>query len=61
MIGLHGTRDRKVHASYLLFFYTLCGSLLMLISILIVYAHTGTTNIEVLCGAEFSVVREHLL
>lgn len=44
MIGINGSRDRKVHASYLLFFYTLFGSLLMLVSIVLVYLHTGTTN-----------------
>jgi len=61
MIGLHGSRDRKVHASYLLFFYTLFGSLLMLISIFLVYLHIGTTNFIILSGAEFSSVREYML
>lgn len=61
MIGLHGSRDRKVHASYLLFFYTLFGSLLMLVSLFILYMHTGSTNFQILWGAEFSSLREHLL
>lgn len=61
MIGLHGSRDRKVHASYLLFFYTLFGSLLMLVSLFILYMHTGSTHFQILWGAEFSSLREHLL
>jgi NADH:ubiquinone oxidoreductase subunit 4 (subunit M) len=48
MIGLHGSRDRKVHASYLLFFYTLFGSLLMLVSLFIIYMHTGSTHFQIL-------------
>lgn len=61
MIGIYGSRDRKVHAMYLLFFYTLFGSLLMLISILLVYVHIGTTNFIILSGAEFSSLREYML
>lgn len=61
MIGLYGSRDRKVHALYLLFFYTLFGSLLMLVSIIAIYLHTGTTNFILLRSAEFSAVREHVL
>ena len=48
MIGLHGSRDRKVHASYMLFFYTLFGSLLMLVSLFMLYMHTGSTNFQIL-------------
>lgn len=61
MISLHGSRDRKVHASYLLFFYTLMGSLLMLFSIFVVYLHTGSTQYQVLWSADFSSTREYLL
>jgi proton-translocating NADH-quinone oxidoreductase chain M len=61
MIGLHGSRDRKTHAAYLLFFYTLFGSLLMLVSILLLYMHTGSTHFQILWGAEYSTLRENLL
>jgi proton-translocating NADH-quinone oxidoreductase chain M len=61
MIGLHGSRDRKVHASYMLFFYTLAGSLLMLVSIFLLYMHTGSTHFQILWGSEYSGIREHLL
>jgi len=44
LVGISGIRVRRVHASYLLFFYTMFGSILMLISIFNMYSHCGTTN-----------------
>jgi NADH-ubiquinone oxidoreductase chain 4 len=60
-IGLYGSRKRKLHASYFLFFYTLFGSLLMLFSILVIYFHTGTTDLLLLYGLEFSLSREKFI
>lgn len=48
IIGIWGSRERKVRAIYLLFFYTLFGSLLMLIGILYIYFTVGTSNLEYL-------------
>jgi len=48
IIGVHGSRERKIRAVYLFFFYTLCGSILMLISILYIYVIAGTLNMEYL-------------
>lgn len=58
---MNGSRDRKVHASYLLFFYTLFGSLLMLVSLFLLYMHTGSTHFQILWGSEYSNIREYLL
>ena len=44
IIGIWGSRDEKVKAAFYFFFYTLVGSLLMLISIFKLYSLTGTTN-----------------
>ena len=44
VIGVWGSREEKIKAAYYFFFYTLIGSLLMLISIFKLYALTGTTN-----------------
>nr|AMK01491.1 NADH dehydrogenase subunit 4 [Mitrocomella polydiademata] len=44
MIGIWGSREEKVKAAFYFFFYTLIGSLLMLISIFKLYSLTGTTN-----------------
>lgn len=59
-IGINGYRKRRIHAAYLLFFYTLFGSLLMLISIFAIYLHCGTTDIQILWNSYFSVEREFI-
>jgi len=63
LIGLWGSRERKVRAFYLLFFYTIVGSLLLLISILYIYKITGTTNYEFLSQHNnfFSPMEEYFL
>lgn len=54
LIGFLGSRARKIRASYLLFFYTLLGSILMLIAIIYIYCVTGTLNMEYLNCYEFT-------
>lgn len=44
IIGIWGSREEKVRAAFYFFFYTLIGSLLMLLSIFKLYSLTGTTN-----------------
>jgi len=53
MVGIWGSRRRKIRASYLLFFYTLFGSVLMLVAIMSIYAETGTTDYQTLLLFEF--------
>lgn len=48
IIGIWGSRERKIRAAYLLFFYTLVGSVFMLLAILTIYGLTGTTDYQVL-------------
>lgn len=54
MIGILGSRERKIRAAYLFIFYTLFGSLFMLIAIIYIYILVGTLNLEVLLNAHFS-------
>ena len=54
LIGIYGSRVRKIHASYMLFFYTIAGSILMLLSILYIYIHVGTLNFQILWNIEFN-------
>jgi proton-translocating NADH-quinone oxidoreductase chain M len=61
MIGIWGSRDRKIRAAYLFFFYTLVGSVLMLAGILYIYAQTGTTDYETLLLFEFSSLEQKIL
>lgn len=44
LIGLGGSRARKVRAAYQLVLYTLVGSLAMLPCLLLLYSRAGTTN-----------------
>nr|UKP87997.1 NADH dehydrogenase subunit 4 [Paratelesto sp. ANT50] len=44
IIGVWGARAEKIKAAYYFFFYTLVGSILMLLSIAIIYRITGTTD-----------------
>jgi proton-translocating NADH-quinone oxidoreductase chain M len=54
MIGVWGSRERKIRAVYLFFFYTLFGSLLMLIGLLYIYSVAGTLNMEYLLTYNFT-------
>jgi len=55
IIGIWGSRERKIRAVYLFFFYTLCGSLLMLIGILYIYQKVGSLNMEYLLAWNFTL------
>jgi proton-translocating NADH-quinone oxidoreductase chain M len=61
IIGIWGSRERKIRASYLFFLYTLFGSVLMLLSILYVYFVAGTTDFEALLSHEFSLTEQKFL
>mgnify|MGYP006082158559 FL=1 len=53
IIGIWGSRERKIRAAYQFFVYTLVGSVLMLLAIMYIYYHTGTTDIQVLQTVSF--------
>lgn len=44
IIGIWGSREEKIKAAFYFFFYTLIGSLLMLLGIFKIYSLTGSTN-----------------
>ena len=48
IIGIWGSRQRRVRASFLFFLYTLFGSIFLLFSLLILYYDTGTTSFSLL-------------
>jgi proton-translocating NADH-quinone oxidoreductase chain M len=60
-IGISGYRKRRIHASFLLFFYTLVGSLFMLISIFSLYIHCGTTDLEIIWLSEYNNINKYLI
>jgi len=61
IVGVWGSRERKIRAAYFFFFYTLLGSVLMLLSILYIYYQVGTTDYEVLLTFVFSTIEQKLL
>jgi NADH:ubiquinone oxidoreductase subunit 4 (subunit M) len=61
IIGLWGSRERKVRAAYMFFLYTLLGSVLMLLSILYIYSVVGSTDYEALLTYSFSFTEQKIL
>lgn len=61
IIGIWGSRNRKIRAVYLFFFYTLCGSILFLVSILYIVSVVGSLNIEILSSWKFSFEEQQYL
>jgi NADH-quinone oxidoreductase subunit M len=54
IIGIWGGANR-IYATFKFFLYTLLGSVLMLLALLAMYWHTGTTDIPTLMTAKFPV------
>lgn len=61
IIGVWGSRERKVRAVYLFFFYTLIGSLCMLVGLLYIYATVGNLNFEYLLSYPFTFEEQYWL
>jgi NADH:ubiquinone oxidoreductase subunit 4 (subunit M) len=61
IIGIWGSRERKIKAAYFFFLYTLLGSVLMLLSILYIYYQIGTTDYEILLSFSFSKTEQKIL
>jgi NADH-ubiquinone oxidoreductase chain 4 len=61
IIGVFGSRERKILAAYYFFIYTLVGSVLMLVSILYIYYQTGTANYEILLTFVFSIIEQKFI
>lgn len=55
IIGVWGSRERKILASYYFFMYTFASSVLMLLSILYIYQMVGSTNYEVIVVPKLSI------
>lgn len=61
IISIWGSRDRKIHAAYQFFLYTLVGSLLMLLGIIYVYLSMGTTHIYIIVNNNFTDFESYVL
>ena len=60
IIGIWGSRERKIKASYLFFMYTLAGSLFMFIAIIHLFLTVGTTDYQILYYSNFDFSYEKL-
>ena len=61
LIGIWGSRSRKIYASYLFFFYTMVSSLFILLGILVLYFTKGSTNMVYCTYLNTSMEKELLL
>ena len=61
LIGVWGSRSRRIRAAYYLFYYTLVGSIFMLIAVLYIYSELGTTSAYTLHAHQFSSIEERVL
>jgi proton-translocating NADH-quinone oxidoreductase chain M len=61
IIGIWGSRERRIKASFLFFIYTLFGSIFLFFTILILYYDIGTTNFNILSKADIMLNKQILL
>lgn len=61
IIGIWGSRERKILAAYYFFLYTLLGSVVMLIATLYILEQVGSTDYEVLLTFSFSEIEQKFL
>lgn len=61
IIGVWGSRSRKIQAAYMFFLYTLAGSVLMLLALVLLATEAGTTDLTVLANCELSFERQLLV
>ena len=61
IVGIWGSRERKILAAYYFFLYTLLGSVVMLLSIMYIYIQVGTTDYETLLTFSFSELEQKIM
>lgn len=61
IVGIWGGGPTRVRAAFLLFLYTLFGSLFMLLSFLVIYYNVGSTDFQVVSLSEINLDAQKLL
>ena len=61
LVGVWGSRERKMRAANLFFLYTLLGSVLRLLALLLAYFEAGSRDLAVLRHTGFSESRQRML
>lgn len=53
VIGIWGSRSRKIYAAYQFFIYTLCGSIFVLIAIIGILCGKGSLSMDFVLSSNF--------
>lgn len=61
IIVIYGSGEERVRSAFLLFLYTLGGSLAMLLSILVIYSYVGSTDFQLITLSEITLNSQKLL
>ena len=61
IIGVWGSRERKIRAAYFFFLYTLLGSVLMLLALLYLLNQVGTTDYQTLLTIKLTLTEQKFL
>jgi NADH-ubiquinone oxidoreductase chain 4 len=61
VVGIWGGSVTRIRASFLLFLYTLAGSLFMLLAIMVIYYNVGSTDFTVVDQSEISLNSQKIL
>jgi proton-translocating NADH-quinone oxidoreductase chain M len=61
LIGIWGSRTEKINAAFQFVLYTLFGSVLMLLAIILIYFHLGTTDYDMVLTTTYSKSRQIIL
>jgi NADH-ubiquinone oxidoreductase chain 4 len=61
IVGIWGGSDTRIRASFLLFLYTLGGSLFMLLGIMVIYYNIGSTDFTMISLSDISLDSQKLL
>jgi NADH-ubiquinone oxidoreductase chain 4 len=61
IVGIWGGSEARVRASFLLFLYTLAGSLFMLLAIMVIYYNVGSTDFTMISLSDISLDGQKLL
>lgn len=58
LIGIWGSRERRIYAAFIFFMYTLIGSMIMLFALFLLYSHFGLLDSRLLYLYNISIERQ---
>ena len=61
IVGIWGASEARIRAAFLLFLYTLAGSLFMLLAIMVIYYNVGSTDFTIISLQNISLDSQKLL